>query len=67
MCKCLFLVHLHVATVHMYMLHDENDLITNVFFGVGTMHPSVSLLLEVGDLPVVWLVRLHIVAMYHIH
>ena len=26
-----------------------------MFFGVGTMHPRMSLLLEVGDLPVVWL------------
>ena len=28
------------------------------FLGVRTMHPRVSLLLEVGDLPVVWLARL---------
>ena len=28
-----------------------------MFFGVGTFHPRVSLLLEVGYLPVVWLAR----------
>ena len=30
-----------------------------MFFGVGTIYPRVSLLLEVRDLPVVWLARLH--------
>ena len=29
-----------------------------MFFGIGTLHPRVSLLLEMGDLPVVWLARL---------
>ena len=28
-----------------------------MFFGVGTLHPTVSLLWEVHNLPVVWLVR----------
>ena len=30
-----------------------------MFFGVGTLHPRVSLLSEVGNLPVVRLARLH--------
>ena len=29
-----------------------------LFFGVGTLHPRTSLLLELGDLPVVWLARM---------
>ena len=29
-----------------------------LFFGVGTLHPRTSLLLELGDLPVVWLARI---------
>ena len=29
-----------------------------LFFGVGTLFPRTSLLLELGDLPVVWLVRI---------
>ena len=29
-----------------------------MFFGVGTLHPRVSLLLEMGDLPMVWLARM---------
>ena len=29
-----------------------------MFFGVGTLHPRVSLLLEMGDLPIVWLARM---------
>ena len=28
-----------------------------MFFGVGTLHPRVSLLLEMGDLPMIWLAR----------
>ena len=29
-----------------------------LFFGVGTLHPRTSLLLELGDLPVVWLAKM---------
>ena len=29
-----------------------------LFFGVGTRHPRVSLLWELGDLPVVWIAKL---------
>ena len=32
-----------------------------VFFGVGTLHPKVSLLAEMGDLPVKWLARMRCV------
>ena len=29
-----------------------------MFFDVGTLHPRVSLLLGMGDLPMVWLARM---------
>ena len=32
-----------------------------LFFGVGTRHPRVSLLWELGDLPVVWIAKLRCV------
>ena len=32
-----------------------------LFFGVGTLHPKVSLLAEMGDLPVKWLARMQCV------
>ena len=32
-----------------------------LFFGVGTLHPKVSLLAEMGDLPVKWLARIQCV------
>ena len=32
-----------------------------LFFGVGTLHPKVSLLAEMGDLPVRWLARMRCV------
>jgi hypothetical protein len=28
-----------------------------IFFGVGTLHPRVSLLLKLGKPPVLWLIR----------
>ena len=35
-----------------------------LFFGVGTLHPRMSLLWEVGDLPVVWLAKLRCVSFW---
>ena len=32
-----------------------------LFFGIGTLHPKVSLLAEMGDLPVKWLARMRCV------
>ena len=36
----------------------------HLFFGVGTHHPGVSLLWELGDLPVVWLAKLRCVVFW---
>ena len=35
-----------------------------LFFGVGTCHPRVSLLWELGDLPVVWIAKLRCVTFW---
>ena len=35
-----------------------------LFFGVGTLHPKVSLLAEMGDLPVKWLARMRCVMLW---
>ena len=35
-----------------------------LFFGVGTRHPRVSLLWELGDLPVVWIAKLRCVTFW---
>ena len=32
-----------------------------MFFGVGTLHPKVSLLAEMGDLPIRWRAKLQCV------
>ena len=36
-----------------------------MFFGVGTLHPKVSLLAEMGELPVLWEARVRCVLFWY--